>query len=365
MRILHCPYDVGGNAWTLSQAERKLGLDSRVIVYQQSWFGYSSDYNLHLERSSTLNKGAKILAFFLKALTQYDVFHFNFGSSLIDNLPCLRWFEMADLALLKAFGKKVIVTFQGCDARQREYCRSHFKISVCAEPDCYGGICTERTDERKRRRIDKIARYADKIFALNPDLLNVLPGNAEFLPYTTVDLNEWLPVNKKQEKKFTIIHSPTNRAAKGTGYIEDAVNRLVKKYAYIELKLVEGIPHHNVKDIYSQADIAIDQLLVGWYGGFAVEMMALGKPVLSYVREEDTKFLPPGMKDEMPIINANPENIYEVLNMLVQERDTLHLLGERSRAYVERWHDAMKIAAQMKAVYESPSSHSRRVGEKT
>ena len=33
MKILHCPKNVGGNAWGLSRAERKLGLQSDSIEF--------------------------------------------------------------------------------------------------------------------------------------------------------------------------------------------------------------------------------------------------------------------------------------------------------------------------------------------
>ena len=39
------------------------------------------------------------------------------------------------------------------------------------------------------------------------------------------------------------------------------------------------------------ADIAIDQLYAGWYGGFAVEVMAMGKTCVAY-SEEDREFVP-------------------------------------------------------------------------
>jgi len=173
------------------------------------------------------------------------------------------------------------------------------------------------------------------------------------LPYSSVDLTEWLPSSKSKRERFVISHSPTNRSIKGTRYILNAVERLKDKYKNVELMLVEGVPHSKVKELYAQADLAIDQLLVGWYGGFAVEMMALGKPVVCYIREEDLKFIPSQMKDDLPIVNANPNTIYEVLSRLVEQRDQVHLIGERSRAYVERWHDPMKIALRTKEVYES------------
>ena len=51
------------------------------------------------------------------------------------------------------------------------------------------------TDAWKPKAIAKSARYADRIYALNPDLLDVLPPQARFLPYANVDPREWTPLS--------------------------------------------------------------------------------------------------------------------------------------------------------------------------
>ena len=65
-------------------------------------------------------------------------------------------------------------------------------------------------------------------------------------------------------------------------------------------------PHAEAMKLYAQADLVIDQLLAGWYGGFAVETMAMGKPVVCYIRAEDLQFVPPAMVAELPLIPARP-----------------------------------------------------------
>jgi glycosyltransferase involved in cell wall biosynthesis len=289
-------------------------------------------------------------SFFLDAVRKYDVFHFNFGLSLFF-VPRLNLF--LDVPILKQVGKKIVVTYQGCDARQRQFCVNNFSISACVERDCYQGQCNENTDAKKRKRIALYNKYADRVFALNPDLLYVIP-NGEFLPYASVDLREWVPPREKRHRRdFTIFHAPTNRWAKGTKYILQVVEKLREKHKRIKLNLVENLPHTQVKDIMQAADLVIDQLLVGWYGGVAVEAMALGKPVVCYVREEDLRFIPKRMEEDLPIINANPGNLYHVLDRHINNRKNLSLIGEKSRSYVERYHDPIKIAQQMKELYES------------
>ena len=64
---------------------------------------------------------------------------------------------------------------------------------------------------------------------------------------------------------------------------------------------------------YRDADIVVDQLLAGWYGGFAVEAMALGKPVIAYLRESDLHHVPAGDARGVAADPSHPTSIYDVL----------------------------------------------------
>ncbi len=106
--------------------------------------------------------------------------------------------------------------------------------------------------------------------------------------------------------------------------------------------------------MYARADLVVDQLLVGWYGGLAVEMMALARPVVAYLREEDLELLPAEMRAEIPVISAEPATIYNVLkDLLTARRGELAEIGRRGREYVQRWHDPLRIAERLVADYEA------------
>ena len=53
-----------------------------------------------------------------------------------------------------------------------------------------------------------------------------------------------------------------------------------------DLELVEGLHHDEAFERYRAADIVVDQLNAGWYGLFAIEAMALGKPVVTFLHDE-------------------------------------------------------------------------------
>jgi hypothetical protein len=60
------------------------------------------------------------------------------------------------------------------------------------------------------------------------------------------------------------------------------------------------------------------------------------------------------MRAELPIVRADPRSLHDVLKeWLTAGPARLREAGERSRAYVERWHDPLRIAARLKADYEA------------
>jgi glycosyltransferase involved in cell wall biosynthesis len=123
------------------------------------------------------------------------------------------------------------------------------------------------------------------------------------------------------------------------------------------------MPYHEARRLYEQADLLVDQVLAGWYGGLAVELMALGKPIIAYIRAGDLQFIPEGMRSELPVITATPATIYAVLKeWLTVRKDELSERGRLSRAYVERWHDPLAIAARLKSEYQAIMSSKLKKG---
>jgi hypothetical protein len=365
---------IGGNPQQLARSERQLGLASHAVGFSQNYIGYECDEVLWRDGDSVLVREFKRWQLLYSALTRFDVIHFNCGMSIlpkrIDTKPgptsqlhgALRlgyWaygriFYLKDLPLLKSAGKALFVTYQGGDARQGQFCRENFDIHFADEVP--PGYYSPASDARRREEIAIFERYADGIFALNPDLLRVLPRRAKFLPYANTDLKDWRPSDYRpgSRSRPLVVHAPSHQGVKGTRFVLNAVNRLKSEGVAFEFALVEKMSRSEARKVFEQADLLVDQLLSGWYGGVAVEMMALGKPVVCYLREEDLGFIGAPMRADLPIIRAEPNTIYEVLkDYLVRRRSELAELGARSRAFVEKWHDPISIAALLKEDYLS------------
>ncbi|NMC60950.1 MAG: hypothetical protein GYA51_16445, partial [Candidatus Methanofastidiosa archaeon] len=135
----------------MAKAERELGIESDVVVYQTHSFNYSNTLDLHLNDYPLPIKILKILKFLNTSINKYDVLHFNFGRSILD-YPYI--FDYIDLPLIKKSRKKILITFQGCDARTKDYCLNNFEISACMECD---SKCI--SENKKRRRFQKAEKY--------------------------------------------------------------------------------------------------------------------------------------------------------------------------------------------------------------
>jgi len=371
LRVLHCPWNVAGQSATLAAAERERGFDSRCIVLRETGHGFPADESLTRPNDNLITIEVARYRLLWRALVWADVVHFSFGQScLVPNaFPGLsglsflrpwRWplrlysrlVWLKDLPLLRAAGKAIFVTWQGDDARQGDRSRELFEICIANEIDEL--YYPAGSDSWKRRTIACFGRYADGQYALNPDLLRVLPKGASFLPYASFDPEgvPCYPLDPAGLQPLRIIHAPSHRGAKGTKHILIAVERLRAAGFRFDFEVIEGLPRDIALKRYATADIVIDQLLAGWYGGLGVEAMALGKVLVSYIREDDLRELPAGMASALPVVNATPTNIEGVLRELIRmPRVRLAELGARGHAFVNQWHQPSSVAQRTTADY--------------
>ena len=333
LRILHAPVEIAGQMGMLSRAQRKLGYCAYSCSYANSWLGYQCDISLYLEQvSSRFHRQLRKSVFFTNAVLRYNTFHFHFGGSLLP-LNC-------DLPVLKALGKKMIMQYWGSDIR---------RVSIAQRKNKFARVKVE--DEKViLDRIKRVARYIDTAVVASQEASLYVEDlfKKVVIIRQAIELDLYSPaVPSVQRTKPVIVHAPTNSGIKGTKYICRAIERLQKKYD-LEFILVQGIPHQQAKQIYQRADIIVDQLLLGGYGIFAIESMALGKPVICYISEYRKEHYP----SDLPIVSANPDNIYDHLKLLVENPALRHELGLRGRRFVEKYHDPLVIATQLIELYK-------------
>jgi hypothetical protein len=328
VRILHAPADVGGHAYGLSRAERELGHRSDVAVLAAGPYGYGADIRVELSGAPAWQRLRTRGAFVRSAISNYDVVHLNFGQPII----ALRRgaHVLSELPLLKRAGKTVLVTFQGCDVRPQAAC-------ACTSPVCAAQNPTRGPNARH------MLAHADHVFHLNPDLAEWLPGSV-FLPYANVDPAAIEAGRPPERDEIVVAHAPTNREVKGTEHVLAAIESLQAEGAPVRLDLVEGVKRGEALERLRAADVVVDQLRLGWYGGLAVEAMALGRPVLAHIREDANPF-----GAALPVVRTTADSLRERLRDLAGDRERRLQLGREGRAFVETHHDPRDVARQILA----------------
>lgn len=367
IRVIHLPTTTGGNPQGISKHLNRIGVNSETWTLNDNFYGYQVDKIIFKSGDSAIMQEIKKF-FALRYVFKCDIVFFNFGSGLyqpffgfptngfINKLKFLLHpnfvirliMSRIEIMLLRLRGIPIFIQYQGDDARQGDITKKLYKIHFADRVN--EGYYNKYSDTAKRKRIEFYSKFVSKVYALNPDLLNVLPKTTEFLPYSHIDLNDWKPEFTQLEKRVLRIgHAPTNREVKGTDLIVDSLERLKKEGYEFEFVLIEGMSNKEAKEVYKTVDLVVDQLFAGWYGGLAVEVMALGKPVVAYIREEDLVNIPEMMRIDLPIIRSEPVEIYSTLKHVLElPRSELVEIAKKSRVYVEKWHNPIEIAKRIK-----------------
>lgn len=338
MRILHAPTNIAGQPHVLSRALRRLGHESDVLATERHAFGYPQDILFNFDHLRTpwrqVRKGVGLAGL----LRRYDVFHFYYGESLLA--------AHRDVPFLRKAGKRIVFHFRGCDIRMRAQALAR-PVSACL--DCPAPC---RCDPLKEELRDAAWRLADHVLVATPDLLESVPG-AE-LVMQAIDLAEWpeLPPRREPQRPFIILHAPSDPVIKGTAYVERAVSALQAEGYPVELRLLQRRPHTEIRTAFAEADIVIDQLLLGWYGNFSIEAMACGRPVVAFIRDD----LPALAGYAPPIRSATPDSVQHVLAELVENVTLRRSLADAGREYVGRVHAPERIAKRLVECYREPRS---------
>jgi glycosyltransferase involved in cell wall biosynthesis len=305
LQVVHCPVNTAGVPWQNVQALRARGVDARLVVFER--------YKLHPEADLCLDRpdglvGRQLVQWraLARLLPHTDVFHFYFGLTLVP--------KSLQFPILRAARRKSVFHFLGSDIRGKS-------------PDelAYG----------RRAGAQIVGSY---------DAARWVP-EAEVVP-PAIDLRDYPAVPPSGRGRPVILHAPSSRSRKGTEHVVAAAAGLPA-----ELEIVEGLHHDEARRRYERADIVVDQLNAGWYGLFAIEAMALGKPVVSFLHDEAVRRTEEAFGLEVPIVRATKDTLEDVLRRLVESPDERRRVGAASRAYVERVHDLDRMADRLLDIY--------------
>ena len=322
--------DIAGVGSRLENGFRNLGYRSDFYYYGKHLFNYKGGTLLKFSNHLWFSRFQKIL-FLLYMIFRYRNFiYIGSGTSLLKRAK--------EINILKFLRKKTMIIYVGCDVRMPEIVEK-YKWNTCINcPDSYKEFVGCKI-EKKKRNIKREQRQFD--ITLSPlecgGYLRTGYKNILF----PIDLNKFGSLdNKKANKTLKILHAPSNSFYKGSKYIIEAIDRIKIEGFIFEFKLVQNISIDELYEEIKSSDLIVDQLLGGFYGLFAIESMALSKPVVCYIRDDAKEY-------ENPIINANPDSIYDVIKDIIRDPSVLKEIGYKSRKYVETYHSDLKICTEI------------------
>jgi len=240
-------------------------------------------------------------------LGDFDVIHYDGG---------LDFFRDCRLAKQwKSEGKKIICHYMGSDLRIRGVDPTMNRLS----------------DLNLTNESDHLLRHPDIHYL--------------FIPFDA----DSLPMRTEENEHLRIVHSPTNRAMKGTEFIIRTIEAL-QRIRDVEFVLVENKPHEEVIRIKQSCDLAIEQVgnLGGTgYGRNSLETLAMGIPTITEMTPDYVAWIP-----ENPFVLANRETLSEVALKLIDNATLRRGLKMQGRKWVMKYHSYAAVNHRLLELYK-------------
>lgn len=328
-------------------ADRRAGFPSRSVVRHVRVRNYAlvaeSDFDVVYEAVAGRRDESHWLCL-ADLLLHADIWFAHFDSHLFRS-DQTRMNE-AVLLLARLAGIRLIAVPHGSDVVYRTRFRTRYDWVGRAQLD-YPQWDLVAQREIVRNRIDLFCRYADLVMPGDSTLARIIPRADLRFQTVVMDCDALVPSPPQPRDVPRIIHAPNHRHVKGTDYLIQAVETLRARGIDSELVLIERVPRAQALGMYADADIIADQFVIGAYGIFACEGLALGKPVMTYLSEEqlgDPAF-------NQPLVNTTPENIVSVLAPLILIPELRDRLGRAGRESIVRYQSIEPMADLWARIY--------------
>lgn len=336
-----------------ARAERLLGVDARTLVFTTYYITDEFDYNL--TRLSKIPVIGRLLPLpvFLWACVMMDRMH-SFCDRGILPPSSLFTYDFRELHIYRLLGIEVFLWSYGADVRNQATARAMGDPNPCTDCATPGKFCI-CDPQKAAENMRKLSSLSRAIFAGMGEMFGYTPGSMDHAFYWPLDLesergSRYQPASPQPDanRPLRIVHASNHRMFKGTRFLIEAVDQLKAEGEQVELVLVEGIPNAQALELYKSADIIFDQCLMGNYGYFALEAMALGKPVMCFIRHPEQYLLSP---EECPIIRIHVSTLKEDIRSLLRQREELSEIGKRGRHYVQTHFSVQAFSTRLRSAY--------------
>jgi glycosyltransferase involved in cell wall biosynthesis len=342
-RVLQCPGNNAGQPAQLAAALRASGYDAySMSMSRTNKYGYTPDYVMPEYGVQSA------LAAALWSFDNFDVIHYHARPifwHLVDSAIAPP--TILDMHFARLRGKKLVFSFRGGEVRDYDTFSRYCPYAWTREED-YADFLE---DEQKRTYVNLISEASDVVTVVDAELATYVPG-ARILP-RSIDCDQWVPSASNYTTTPLVVHAPSRRNVKGSEWVIDAIANCRQIGLHFEFMLIEGMKNYEARAIYEKSDIIIDQLRIGWHGVLGVEAMALGKVLISYIREDLVDFF----GSRPPLLLATKETLSDVLREAIQYPSLRREMSLRARKFAESYHDYRAVARAASDIYSSIGSN--------
>ncbi len=197
-----------------------------------------------------------------------------------------------------------------------------------------------------RKNIDRWTRYAHWVISGADWVEYMYHWDSLMLGHFSIEMDRWAPVERKEHEKSSklrILHAPNHTMIKGTDALTAAIEMLKSEGLDLELIMLQGVPNSEIRKAMEDADLVADQFVIGWYAMFAIEAMAMEKPVLCYLREDLVElYVKAGLvsEGEIPLIDTDMREIASKIRWAYNNREELRAIGKKGREFVQKHHSS-------------------------
>jgi glycosyltransferase involved in cell wall biosynthesis len=351
MKVLFLPFNIASMQAITAEALNNIdGVQAKSISCKANKYNSVNDSVIYIPEYS-FKKSSPVLSLikylkYRKEMKKWikwaDVLHYVWGPAFTN---------ASDVKFAVALNKAIFIEWVGSDIRNPEILSgiNRYYRKILNEGYEYRDI--ELSDHKQR--VQKLFSNAGAIPTLSPEMSLYL--NKELFPtYINyphrINVRDYKPIYPAIDiKRPHIVHSPSVKIGKGSNVIIEIINDLRNNYDF-DFTLVHNMAREDALKTMQEADIFIDQIIVGGYGMASCEAMAFGKPVVNFILPE---VFAAGLPDECPVVNSNPDNLKEQLLKLINDPVLRNEIGKKGRSFVEKYNDVDMIAKDFIEVYQS------------
>lgn len=316
------------------------------VYFITTEFDYRSDQAFYAK--IPLLKQFRHIILFLRSIARYKCLYVYFNGG-----PLMADFFLSSLEskLYKFSGTKIVVMPYGGDVYNMFNCNNlQLKHAMAADYPQY-----QKSNTKVQKQIMAWTKAADLVISGCDWVDYMHHWDKLMIAHFSIDIDRFEkirnldPIRRKftSEKPLRILHAPNHKTIKGTSYIKKAIDELFAAGYPVELIFLEKRPNHEIIEEISRADIVADQLVIGWYAMFALESMALAKPVICYLREDLINlYLFAGLlesREEIPFLNSDVFGFKQLIKNVLDEKIDLTIFSKKSFEYVSKYHSTHYI----------------------